>query len=543
MRLLPYVKDLTLAIGVPWVYEQKCYNTLAVIQDTRLVGFYAKQCLVNAGIYYESRWFSSWQQGIIKKIACPHGWGEIGEICVTIGGWRVGFEICEDAWQGAESSTTLRYATEQVSVIINASASHFEMGKGIVCRQMVEQRSHQYGGVYAYANLLGNEAGRVIYDGSLMVAQNGRLVACGERLRFGDVHVLTTRITSHTTDCQPLFVSADDACVYEEFIAAVSLGLYDYLRKSKAMGFVLSLSGGADSSLCALLVVEMIKRGVRSLGIVTFVESLFLSAAQKETLNTLSPTDQVRYLVHRMLWCVYQEGEHSTKESLHAAEQLSVELGAHFLHWSIAHPVKYYTQQVARALHRTLSWAEDDKALQNIQARSRVPALWMLANATNTLLLTTGNRSEASVGYMTMEGDTAGSVAPLGGVSKHFVRCLLVWAEKHLNIAALSCVNALVPSAELRAHQTDEEELMPYDILHDIEEFFLGGRQAPERVMKAIIKKHDLPAGLAKAYVRKFLRLWGASQWKRERMAPSFHTSRHSVDPKTFARFPILFDA
>src|SRR5476651_369814 len=128
---------------------------------------------------------------------------------------------------------------------------------------------------------------------------------------------------------------------------------------------------------------------------------------------------------------------------------------------------------VEQGLGRKLSWKTDDIALQNIQARVRSPGIWMVANLQNALLLATSNRSEAAVGYATMDGDTAGGLSPIAGIDKAFLRRWLVWLEQQgpLGIGPipeLAAVNAQAPTAELRppsATQTDEADLMPYEIL------------------------------------------------------------------------------
>ena len=122
---------------------------------------------------------------------------------------------------------------------------------------------------------------------------------------------------------------------------------------------------------------------------------------------------------------------------------------------------------------RQLSWERDDLALQNIQARARGPSVWLLANIRGALLLATSNRSEAAVGYATMDGDTCGGLSPIAGIDKAFLRRWLVWLEKegpaeHGPMPALSAVNVQEPTAELRpsqAGQTDESDLMPYEVL------------------------------------------------------------------------------
>ncbi len=155
--------------------------------------------------------------------------------------------------------------------------------------------------------------------------------------------------------------------------------------------------------------------------------------------------------------------------------------------------------------------------------------------------MATSNRSEAAVGYATMDGDTAGSISPLAGVDKAFLRQWLVWAQQNLGYEGLQYVNNLQPTAELRPAeqaQTDEKDLMPYPILNQIERLAFYERLSPEQVfenMKADVQPEDL-----KLYLRRFYALWTRNQWKRERYAPAFHLDDYNLDPRSWLRFPIL---
>jgi len=189
-----------------------------------------------------------------------------------------------------------------------------------------------------------------------------------------------------------------------------------------------------------------------------------------------------------------------------------------------------------------LTWETDDIAKQNIQARARSPIIWLLANVKKSVLLTTSNRSEGDVGYATMDGDTSGSLAPIAGVDKPFIIQWLRWAEKELGYNGLSYVNNLQPTAELRPverAQTDEKDLMPYSILVVIEKLGIRDRKSPVEVYKEMAGKFPDHATL-KIHIKKFFRLWTANQWKRERLAPSFHFDDLYVDPRSWCRFPIL---
>ena len=203
-----------------------------------------------------------------------------------------------------------------------------------------------------------------------------------------------------------------------------------------------------------------------------------------------------------------------------------------------------YVDTIETALGRPLTWETDDLALQNIQARVRAPGIWLLTNVQNCLLLTTSNRSEASVGYCTMDGDTAGSISPIAGVDKDFVKKWLRWAETKLGYEGLRYVNALQPTAELRPladHQTDERDLMPYTLLNRIERLAFYDRLSPTAVLAQLVAEDTgFDRAQLVAFVRRFYTLWSRNQWKRERYAPSFHLDDYNVDPRSWLRFPIL---
>jgi NAD+ synthase (glutamine-hydrolysing) len=163
----------------------------------------------------------------------------------------------------------------------------------------------------------------------------------------------------------------------------------------------------------------------------------------------------------------------------------------------------------------------------------------MVANLEGKLLITTSNRSEAAVGYCTMDGDTAGSIAPIGGIDKAF---LLEWLNTMVtDYPSLKGIVSQKPTAELRPGQgqTDEDDLMPYDILDAIETWAILEKKGPQEVLNCLRRERpDNP--LAISYVRKFFTMWVRNQWKRERYAIAFHVDNHNLDPKTWCRFPVL---
>ena len=236
-----------------------------------------------------------------------------------------------------------------------------------------------------------------------------------------------------------------------------------------------------------------------------------------------------------------------------AAASVASAIGSRHLELAVDELVEGYVSLVSRALDRKLDWSTDDLALQNIQARTRAPSAWLIANLEGALLLATSNRSEAAVGYATMDGDTAGGLSPIAGIDKAFIRRWLVWLEQTGlaecgPLPALRVVTVQAPTAELRPSngpngeaQTDEADLMPYDLLDVIERASIADKRAPADVFRLI--EAQFPAYSTEQlllWLERFYALFCRNQWKRERYAPSFHVDDANLDPKTWCRFPIL---
>jgi NAD+ synthase (glutamine-hydrolysing) len=576
----PHSRGMIVAVGLPVRFESGLYDAAALLVDGRIAGIVCKQHLAGEGIHYEPRWFRAWPRG--RRATLPLGGRSIpiGDLRFDCGGVRIGFEICEDAWVADRPGAAL--AARGVDILLNPSASHFAFAKDEVRRRFVLEGSRAFGATYVYANLLGNEAGRAIYDGGTLIASAGAMVAEGRRFAFTDavctpaiVDLDATRLAQGRLALEPA-AQVDDECVTvgfappsiafggakpdaggrdawergahvkeEEFCRAVALGLFDYQRKSRSRGFVVSASGGADSSAVACLVAIAVRLAGREMPVADVARRLGLSAESM----TAGSEDAERGLVRRVLTCVYQSTANSGEVTRRAARELAEALGAEFHEFDVDSIVHRYTEIVSAAVGRPIEWDRDDVALQNIQARVRAPGVWMLANIKGALLVSTSNRSEAAVGYATMDGDTSGGIAPIAGIDKAYLRRWLVWLERTGPeglgpIPALAAVNVQAPTAELRpgaAGQTDEGDLMPYDVLDRIERFAIRDKQTPLEAWQRLtvdFPQHE-PRQLA-LWTERFFTLWSRNQWKRERYAPSFHLDDENLDPKTWCRFPIL---
>jgi NAD+ synthase (glutamine-hydrolysing) len=533
LKLVPFTHGITVSVGLPVRIDDTTYNGACVISNAKISGITFKQNLANDGVHYEPRWFKEWKPGTVQEIIRGDQTIQVGDVIYEAEGIRFGFEICEDGWR--KDRPGYRLSKRNINLILNPSASHFAMGKSLLREQsVVLEATQKFNCAYVFANLLGNEAGRMIYDGDIIIAQNNKLLAVNKRFSFHNFNILHCDIDFENSDNSASLPASDNKEKNEELARAEALALYDYLRKSKARGYVLSLSGGADSSICATLVAEMTKRASAELGWDKFCNAL--------ALNTGEINSDWRKAVNKLLTCAYQGTENSSSTTFNAAKELADSIGAEFHHWMIDDEVNSYSKKIEKVIGRELTWQTDDISLQNIQARARSPIIWMLANVKRSVLLTTSNRSEGDVGYATMDGDTSGSLAPIAGLSKVFIIQWLQWAEKALDQTGLHPVNSLQPTAELRPlenHQTDEADLMPYSVLVEIEKHGIQFRKSPAEVYLAM--RNDFTDHLQlKNYIKKFFKLWTINQWKRERLAPSFHVDELNVDPRTWCRFPIL---
>ncbi|PZX50576.1 NAD(+) synthase [Algoriphagus chordae] len=527
--LLPHCHEITVAVGLPIRIQDKVYNCVAVIENSEVTGFVAKQFMAIDGVHYEFRWFTPWIANEIVDIEFQGKQVPLGDLTFQHKEIHFGFEICEDAWRG-KLRPGYRLCDRQVDLIFNPSASHFAMGKTALRKELVKESSASFDCFYCYANLLGNETGRMIFDGEILLAKSGQLLSRNRLLSYEDFQVKSFYLEPKTQDIAPINSKN------EEFVQASALALFDYMRKSRSTGFVLSLSGGADSSSIAILVAEMVKRGISELGLDGFCKKTGI-----KTIPTSENPEQE--LMKQILTTAYQGTKNSSEDTFASAESLANSIGATFYHWEIDEEVKSYTTKIEKAIGRKLTWEQDDITLQNIQARSRSPIIWMLANINNALLLSTSNRSEGDVGYATMDGDTSGSISPIAAVDKFFILNWLRWAEKNLDRPGLAKVNSLQPTAELRPlerTQTDEKDLMPYAIIVEIEKLAIRDRRSPMDIYLLLSEEIDLNSTVLKGYIKKFFQLWSRNQWKRERLAPSFHLDEFNVDPKTWYRFPIL---
>lgn len=573
---------LIACVGLPIAHRGLLYNAMAVLADGQLAGLVCKENLAVGDVEYESRWYQPWPHGRAETFEAPDGEHcPIGTLIYHAQGLgRLALEICEDGWLGIRPGSV--YALAGAEILGNPSASWFTIGKHRVRRGLVEQVSREDKCLYLYSSLLGCDATRLVFDGSVLIASDGQVLDEGRRFLFredwdlvdrvvdlgvlrrarreqgswreqvrrlhnGDYGPLPTEITlpgQWGSDAQPSPDApywlqsqrrhvdpslrwldpagdriAETDLPHLELELALSLGLRDYLAKTRVPGVVVALSGGKDSAMVAVLVHRM----------------LAYEGALEATPERLA--------------MAYMGTENSGPTTLHAARTLATALGATWHELDVQRVLDESLVLAEQLNGGPLSWDDPvhDLALQNVQARVRGVQIWMLANLRRALLLTTSNKSEAAVGYTTMDGDTSGGLAPIADVPKSLVTTWLSWARDFHGLDALDPVIAQAPTAELRpagSEQTDEGDLMPFAVLDRLMyEFVQQGRDPVDLFDVLWPEFSDRYDGVATAFaadIRTFVTLLCRAQWKRERFAISFRVTAFDLDPKTGFRFPAV---
>jgi len=316
-----------------------------------------------------------------------------------------------------------------------------------------------------------------------------------------------------------------------ELELALSMALREYLKKAGVRKVALALSGGRDSTMCAVLLARMVTYQYPALNI----------SERKQKMNDLLVT-------------AYMGTNNSGSTTRDAAKALSEEIGAVHYDGHIQDAMDTHLKVFQEMTGIALTWEkpEHDIPLQNVQARLRGSLIWMVANIHNALLITTSNKSEVAVGYTTMDGDTSGGLAPIADVPKSLVIEWLDWAAQYHSYDALKMVTSIPSTAELRpqeSEQTDEDDLMPFFILDQLMYWVIQMGLEPLEVCKRMwseIERHREGVILYKTYtmsllgqqIELFIKKLCFAQWKRERFAISFRVTSFDLDPKTGFRFP-----
>jgi NAD+ synthetase len=454
------------------------HNAVALCAGGRIVERRVKSLLPTYDVFDEDRYFEP------ARSVSP----------LRFRDWSLGVSICEDVWNGPGTGPQRLYhrdpiaelADAEVDVMINISASPFELQKADVRREMIRREALRHRRPFFYLNQVGGND-ELVFDGhSIGIDPDGRDVV---RLRDFDEDFAVVELApaepSVRLQADPSLVRSVSASPEETAYRALVLGLRDYVQKCGFSSVVLGLSGGVDSALTVCLAVDAL-------------------GADRVVTAALP----ARY---------------SSQHSLDDAAALARNLGVDHRVISIDAVFQAYLDTLAPALAGTA----EDTTEQNLQARVRGAVLMALSNKFGHLLLTTGNKSELAVGYCTLYGDMSGGLAAISDVPKTLVYRLARYVNREREIIPASTLTK-APSAELKPDQTDQDTLPPYDVLDRIVEAYV------ERSLDAdAIAALGIDRGAVVDVIRKI----DGSEYKRRQAAPGI-----KISSKAFGvgrRYPI----
>lgn len=451
-------------LGLPWRENDKLYNAVALLANGKIETLRFKHDLPNYGVFDEKRVFDA------GPAPGP----------IAFKGVRIGVPICEDIWT-AESCETLAETGAEMLLVPNGSP--FEGNKDDVRLNLVVARVTETGLPLAYLNQIGGQD-ELVFDGASFVINADRSLAV-QMPMFEESITLTEWVRgANGWRATPGVITRLPENEEETWKACV-LGLKDYVEKNRFPGVVLGLSGGIDSAVVATMAVDAL-------------------GADK---------------VH----CVMLPYAYTSKDSLVDAEECARLLGVRYDVVPIKEPVEGFLS----ALKPMFAGKNRDITEENIQSRSRGVILMAISNKFGSMVLTTGNKSEMSVGYATLYGDMNGGFNPIKDVYKTDVFRIAQWRNTQGHVIPERIITK-APTAELRENQTDQDTLPPYEVLDDI----LDGLVEEELPVSEIVKR-----GHPEALVRRVQHMLYIAEYKRRQAAPGVKTSRRNFGRDR--RYPI----
>lgn len=476
------------------------FNAAAVISNCRLVDIYHKKYLPNYGVFDEQRYFRAGNRYPVYDL----------------GGVSVGVNICEDIWY--ENGPSKVQALSGAEVIININASPYHIGKALFREKFVACRSMECGTTIVYVNTAGGQD-ELVFDGSSFVVDaEGRLLARGKQFRE-DLIVTDIEAGGKRKKQSPGMRKELDAIIREgEFVDeikipwtyarvrpayrrrkvgrfseeeevynALLLGTNDYVRKNGFKAVVVGMSGGIDSALVTTIAVDALgKENVHGL----FMPSMYTSRESRE-------------------------------DAFKHAQNLGIKI--------LEVPIKGIFKVYLKTLAESFKGMDADITEENLQARIRGNILMAFSNKFGRLVLTTGNKSEMSVGYATLYGDMAGGFAVIKDVPKMLVYKLCEW--RNLRAGTYLVPERILwkdPTAELRPDQRDTDSLPPYPLLDPVLKAYVEEDRSFEEIMKM---------GCDVVCAQKIISMVDRSEYKRRQAPPGI-----KITPRAFGkdrRFPI----
>ena len=463
-----------LLVGLPWREDGRLYNAVALLDGGEVAALRYKVLLPNYGVFDEKRVFDA------GEMPGPVSFRDV----------RIGVPICEDIWQPSVVECLEENGAE---LLLVPNGSPFEVTKDDVRLNIAVERVVESGLPLAYVNQVGGQD-ELVFDGASFVLGRDRALRAQLPAWTESVAVTRWERGADGMECVagPMAAGGDDLA---DIYAAMMLGLRDYVNKNRFPGVVLGLSGGIDSALSAAVAVD-------ALG-----------------------AERVR--------CVMMPSPYTSQASLDDALEAVTALGASYETISIEPAMGAFGQMLASAFGNR----GEDTTEENIQARARGLTLMALSNKFGHMVLSTGNKSEMSVGYATLYGDMCGGYNVLKDVYKTTVFALAEWRNRNRPEGALGPEGRAVPqniidkppSAELRPDQTDQDSLPPYDALDDILECLIEDELS---VAEIAARGHGVET------VERVWRMLDIAEYKRRQAPPGVKLTRRAFGRDR--RYPIV---
>jgi NAD+ synthase (glutamine-hydrolysing) len=449
------VREIAVLVGFPEYDGDEIYNACAVFKDGAVLARYRKQLLPNYRVFDEQRYFSAGKEPSV----------------FSLGGIRVGLNICEDVWKSGPAAAS-RAAGAEVIVAINGSP--YEHDSQTKRETVVRNRIKEIGIPVVYLNMVGGQDELVFDGGSFAMDADGEVRF---RAKPYEENLYRLELEADGAGVAPLATEIIPVLPTEQSVyGALVCGTRDYVRKNGFPGVILGLSGGIDSALVLSIACD-------ALG-----------------------AEQVR--------AVMMPFRYTSNMSQEDAAKQAALLGVRY---DVIPILPIYDATVGQ-LKKIFEGREADVTEENIQARCRGLLLMSISNKTGRMLLTTGNKSEMAVGYATLYGDMAGGFAPIKDCSKSLVYRLARYRNS-IGEAIPERVITRPPSAELRANQKDTDSLPDYAVLDPILEAFIENDMSVAEIVAA---------GFDKDVVVRVLELVKQNEYKRRQAPPGIRISNRA---------------
>ena len=471
------------------------FNSAGLLHNGKLLDAYSKIYLPNYGVFDEDRYFQVGKENFI----------------FTLKSTPIGVSICEDLWYpGDPIRTQALYGGAEL--IVNISSSPYHTGKVGFREKMISTRASDNAAIVAYCNLVGGQDELVFDGGSMIFDQTGDLIIRGKqfeedlvmadlnmeavfRMRLHDPRIRRERVSEEERGLRKIELSnqtrsnkrkptlsrrdSKPLARLAEIYTALILGTGDYIRKNGFKTVLIGLSGGIDSALTAAVAVDALgKKGVVG---------------------------------------VTMPSQYSSRESIEDSERLAKNLGIRLL----TIPITEIFQSYLKTLSPSFKGLERDVTEENIQARIRGNILMALSNKMGWLVLTTGNKSEMSVGYCTLYGDMAGGYAVLKDVPKTMVYELTKFRNRREGRDIIPRrVFTKPPSAELRPDQKDEDSLPPYPVLDPILQAYVEEDKGLEEIAKM---------GFKEVMIKEVINMVDRNEYKRRQSPPGVKITHRAL--------------